>query len=538
MVNSPAHISELTEIAGSADESNAGNDIDTPISVTSKNKDKTDAGDGVASPILASSTEITNQQIGPISQDDDQWQLRKRVLEFITPLHPEAAQDSAQARPARELDPVASSRLDRLFRPKSNQNQEPQFTRGEDEAPQDEIPNNQGDDQTRDGITNQPSNKTEELWRSSSALPLGSFQKPTFHSAFVTLKAEARKAFAVHTRDIVVLSISSLAFVIPISLLSYLTIDTSPLELSFILVLVSFAVGALLGAQAGAISMLTTYTWIAFFVLPPDKDLATADYVARWIAHILIVSGVVPMAFGVGYFSTLFRDQLRLGRAGVAREADITNLQKRLQHARNVETILAYLVTYCKETLSRKCFFLALDDAEIESNPPLDFDIAQQLREMNYARISVDRKSYVPRILKSFKASGLAAYPLETPSGLVGILGLDITRNRKLPVLEDRYLRLILTTSAYAIERLKLKEQLTLIEDMREDDFERQKSLKSVMSNISNSIDAIESHIYDLHTLMHETPDHPHAGKVNMIERQLGALRNSISILRDVLRQR
>jgi K+-sensing histidine kinase KdpD len=291
---------------------------------------------------------------------------------------------------------------------------------------------------------------------------------------------------------------------------------------------------ALLGPRFGTIATISTCIWLSYKTLPATSDMDLVRSLTHWLTSIVATGAMAAISFALGSLSTLLRNVLRLGRQAMKREADIEAFQTKLKRAHNADQILSYLVGYCRDELKRRVIFLALDESASSSESPENVNIAARLKVAGYARVVVNRRAYVPRAIQSYKSSGFEPFTLETPSGVIGLLGLDTSNGKVLSSLDRRYLKLLLVSTAYALERITLIERLNALDESQLEFKTRNATLLNLIANISNTTHNLDDQTHSLKQLLDREPSRPYETAMNFIRRNISALRNSIALLRDV----
>lgn len=338
----------------------------------------------------------------------------------------------------------------------------------------------------------------------------------------------------INFKSVLALVFAAIFFVIPLSVMTIANITLSSQALSIVLISSSLIAAMILGPLFGTVATISSYSWLVLTQFDPLPSANIIASVTEWTLLALGGAGLVLLSFVIGHVATLCQNLFRLGLQSAKREAEIEEFQERLRKARNVDTVLSYIVAFCRDKLHRRVIFLALDEADTQASQPESYDITTQLKTAHYARVIVDRKNYIPRAIMSFKASGYAAYPLETPSGTVALLGIEAGKDLKISGIDDRYVKLLLVTAAYALERIFLYDKLIKLEDYQSDMKARNVALLNIIGNLTDTTNNIDDQIFALKQFLDREPDQPYSTAINFIRRNISALRNSIGLMRDV----
>lgn len=335
-------------------------------------------------------------------------------------------------------------------------------------------------------------------------------------------------------KDAISIPAAVLFFVLPLVILTVVDPAPSATKEAILLIGSTFAASVLFGPRFGTIASTSAFAWLAWTMGRPTETTPLIDALTHWSILVVMGAMIAVASAGLGTVSKIFREIFALGRKNARRQKDMAEFQNRLLRANHTDAVLSYIVAYCRDVLKRRAIFLALDENKDHPEPEENYDIGAQLKSIGYARVVVDRKSYLPRALKSFSTSGFKPFPLETPSGTIGLLGIDKSDGKSLPLNDERDIKILLSSAAYALERILLLEKMARIEELRVDEKAKSSAILSIVGNLTQTTVNLDDQAYGLHQLLDREPNRPYDAALNLIRRNISSLRNSIMLLRDV----
>lgn len=216
-----------------------------------------------------------------------------------------------------------------------------------------------------------------------------------------------------------------------------------------------------------------------FFLVPPYLTFSVAS-----IHYIFTFIGLLVVGLVISTLASRMREQTRQAQRQEARTAALYRLTDDLAGSETFESALQAVQQNVGRILNCAVAIYVYSGKELVlRNSDADFPIDEHEKEIARSVAGAfESKSGIPA---SARRESPRYYPLNTPRGVLGVLGISVRKSRGALSADEEYLLgALMSQAAVAIQRAKLSEESRQIELMRQ----TEKLQSALLSSISHDL--------------------------------------------------